>query len=117
MSYLYNCLSNREQDVIKGLIDLHREANVLGLKYLQAGANKRALDTLVDQHDAEFSKARQDFEKGMNDFKSIATPGLVVKRKCAHLTNVRGISERNIYRSQGYCEGEVDGVKSQVRAY
>ena len=51
---------------------------MLGLKFIQAGADKCALDALVDQHDTEFCKARQDFEKGMNDFKSIAAPGVAV---------------------------------------
>lgn len=46
------------------MIEIHREATILGLKYLQAGANKAALDALVEAQDTEYGKAKQDYNEG-----------------------------------------------------
>ncbi|KAI5121182.1 hypothetical protein M0805_005983 [Coniferiporia weirii] len=56
------------QEIIREVIQDNTRASVVGLKYLQIGANKIALEELVRTHNVEYNEAAQAYQAISNEF-------------------------------------------------
>jgi structural maintenance of chromosomes protein 5 len=55
---------SRLQELVRGSIKDQEDTTRIGIKYLQIGANKAALEDLAQEKDAEYTEALAEFGKG-----------------------------------------------------